>query len=133
MRRCLFFSATGIDSNLNGRDGDVTAKTVGGEQSDWQSPPCLPRCQTARFKPEKFYGIIENLYDHGRMLELFARDRREGWDFDGNEVRSEPLPEPTHPEPTKPKTKQSKNDKKSEAAVDYLRVGLGSLSAISAS
>ena len=41
-------------------------------------------------KPEEFYTIIENLYDHGRKLELFARGRRKGWDFDGNEVQSEP-------------------------------------------
>ncbi len=37
-------------------------------------------------KPERFYEIIESLYDHGRRLELFARKSRDGWDSDGNEV-----------------------------------------------
>lgn len=37
-------------------------------------------------KPERFYEIIESLYDHGRRLELFARKPRDGWDSDGNEV-----------------------------------------------
>jgi N6-adenosine-specific RNA methylase IME4 len=33
----------------------------------------------------EFYKIIEGLYDHGRKLELFSRNKREGWDMDGNE------------------------------------------------
>jgi N6-adenosine-specific RNA methylase IME4 len=37
-------------------------------------------------KPQEFYEIIESLYDHGRKLELFCREKREGWDADGNEV-----------------------------------------------
>jgi N6-adenosine-specific RNA methylase IME4 len=37
-------------------------------------------------KPPEFYDIIEGMYDHGRKLELFCREPREGWDFDGNEV-----------------------------------------------
>ena len=37
-------------------------------------------------KPEIFYEIIESLYDHGRRLELFARNSRDGWDSDGNEI-----------------------------------------------
>lgn len=40
-------------------------------------------------KPLEFCGIIERLYDHGRKLELFARDHRDGWDSEGNEVQSE--------------------------------------------
>jgi N6-adenosine-specific RNA methylase IME4 len=36
-------------------------------------------------KPREFYEIIETLYDHGRKLELFSRNRREGWEMDGNE------------------------------------------------
>ena len=31
-------------------------------------------------KPVEFYDIIETLYVHGRKLEIFARERREGWD-----------------------------------------------------
>lgn len=37
-------------------------------------------------KPDEFRKIIEGLYDHGRKLELFCRDPKEGWDVDGNEV-----------------------------------------------
>jgi N6-adenosine-specific RNA methylase IME4 len=36
-------------------------------------------------KPHEFYEIIEGLYDHGRKLELFSRNKRDGWDMDGNE------------------------------------------------
>jgi len=35
-------------------------------------------------KPEKAYQIIESMYP-GNKLELFARNRREGWDIWGNE------------------------------------------------
>jgi N6-adenosine-specific RNA methylase IME4 len=37
-------------------------------------------------KPEEFHEIIESMYDHGRKLELFARNARPGWDVDGNEA-----------------------------------------------
>lgn len=36
-------------------------------------------------KPEKFYGLIERLYD-GPYLELFSRTRRPGWGAWGNQV-----------------------------------------------
>lgn len=36
-------------------------------------------------KPDKFYEIIEALY-HGKKIELFARQKREGWDSWGNEI-----------------------------------------------
>lgn len=36
-------------------------------------------------KPEKFYGLIERLYE-GPYLELFARTRRPGWGAWGNQV-----------------------------------------------
>jgi N6-adenosine-specific RNA methylase IME4 len=35
-------------------------------------------------KPVEFYDIIETLYTHGRKLELFARERRDGWDVYGH-------------------------------------------------
>lgn len=35
-------------------------------------------------KPVEFYDIIETLYTHGRKLEMFARERREGWDVYGH-------------------------------------------------
>jgi len=37
-------------------------------------------------KPEEFYNIIETLYTHGNRIELFARNKRNGWDSYGNEL-----------------------------------------------
>ena len=37
-------------------------------------------------KPEVFYDIIETLYPNGRRVELFSRNRREGWDVFGNQL-----------------------------------------------
>ncbi len=37
-------------------------------------------------KPEVFYEIIEEMYPEGKYLELFARNKREGWDSWGNEL-----------------------------------------------
>ena len=42
-------------------------------------------------KPDEFYEIIEKLYDHGRRLELFARESRDAWDSDGNECQTQEL------------------------------------------
>lgn len=39
-------------------------------------------------KPEEFYALVEKLCP-GSKVELFARERREGWHAWGNEVRSE--------------------------------------------
>ncbi len=39
-------------------------------------------------KPEYFRHLIESIYD-GNFLELFARDKVEGWDVWGNEVESD--------------------------------------------
>jgi N6-adenosine-specific RNA methylase IME4 len=36
-------------------------------------------------KPEKFREIIEELYPHGKRLELFARKETAGWDTYGNQ------------------------------------------------
>lgn len=36
-------------------------------------------------KPEQFYDIIDTLYG-GRKIELFARNKRNGWDAWGNEI-----------------------------------------------
>lgn len=37
-------------------------------------------------KPKEFYSIIEKLYVKGPYLELFARERREGWTSFGNDA-----------------------------------------------
>ena len=38
-------------------------------------------------KPEEFRQIIETLYKYGNKIELFARNKIEGWDVYGNECR----------------------------------------------
>lgn len=40
-------------------------------------------------KPEIFYEIIERLYPNCNYIELFARNKRTGWDSYGNELRNE--------------------------------------------
>ena len=40
-------------------------------------------------KPEIAYQIIERLYPETNKLELFARNKRSGWDVWGNEVESD--------------------------------------------
>jgi len=40
-------------------------------------------------KPEISYQIIERLYPNAAKLELFARNKRQGWDVWGNEVESD--------------------------------------------
>lgn len=40
-------------------------------------------------KPEIFYEIIERLYPNCNYIELFARNKRIGWDSYGNELRNE--------------------------------------------
>lgn len=38
-------------------------------------------------KPEHFRKLIEKLYIYGPFLELFGREKREGWDVFGNDAR----------------------------------------------
>ena len=40
-------------------------------------------------KPDEQYSKIERLYPDKRYLELFARQKREGWDSWGNEITSD--------------------------------------------
>lgn len=40
-------------------------------------------------KPEIAYKIMERLYPNAKKLELFARNKRVGWDVWGNEVESD--------------------------------------------
>lgn len=37
-------------------------------------------------KPKEFYDLIETLYPRSRKIELFARERREGWNAYGNQL-----------------------------------------------
>jgi N6-adenosine-specific RNA methylase IME4 len=38
-------------------------------------------------KPERFYEIIETLYTQGNKIELFARNKRKGWNSYGNQLQ----------------------------------------------
>ena len=40
-------------------------------------------------KPIKAYEMIESLYPYNTKIELFARNKRAGWDCWGNEVNNE--------------------------------------------
>lgn len=44
-----------------------------------------PRLEHSQ-KPEVFYEIIEKLYPEGKYLEMFARNKRQGWTSWGNEI-----------------------------------------------
>ena len=46
----------------------------------------IPKSSVHSAKPERFREIIDELYPHGPRIELFARERHEGWDAWGNEV-----------------------------------------------
>lgn len=48
-------------------------------------------------KPDAFYNLVERV-SPGAYLEMFARQRRDGWDCFGNEVDSDVLISPTHNE-----------------------------------
>ena len=37
-------------------------------------------------KPDIFYQTIETLYPHGKYLEIFAREKRAGWESYGNQI-----------------------------------------------
>jgi N6-adenosine-specific RNA methylase IME4 len=37
-------------------------------------------------KPDYFYGLIEEMYPTGKKIELFSRNKREGWDSYGNQL-----------------------------------------------
>lgn len=45
----------------------------------------LPREEHSK-KPQKFYEIIEELYPKAKYLELFARNKRQGWTSWGNQI-----------------------------------------------
>lgn len=40
-------------------------------------------------KPEVAYKFIEDLYPDARKLEMYAREKRSGWDSWGNEIESD--------------------------------------------
>ena len=46
----------------------------------------IPKSARHSEKPHEFYNIIETLYPDTKKIELFARNKRKGWDNWGNEV-----------------------------------------------
>ena len=52
----------------------------------FDSVQSIERSEKHSEKPEKFREIIDNLYNYGRKIELFARNRNIGWDGYGNEL-----------------------------------------------
>lgn len=62
--------------------GDIPAPPMG-EQYDSVIDALVSRHSE---KPEIFQGIIERHYPDVGRIELFAREKREGWDAWGNEV-----------------------------------------------
>jgi N6-adenosine-specific RNA methylase IME4 len=55
-------------------------------------PPSVisaPRREHSR-KPDEAYELIEQMYPELPKIELFAREKRKGWDVWGNEVAAEP-------------------------------------------
>lgn len=52
----------------------------------YDSVQSIERTSTHSEKPEEFRSIIDDLYTHGRRIELFSRRQVEGWDTWGNEL-----------------------------------------------
>lgn len=52
----------------------------------YDSVQSIERTDTHSEKPEEFRAIIDDLYTHGRKIELFARRAVDGWDTWGNEL-----------------------------------------------
>ena len=61
---------------------------VGGTWFNWKRPYDERGKPRHSAKPKEFYALVEDV-SPGPRLELFARDRREGWHAWGNEVRSD--------------------------------------------
>jgi len=55
---------------------------------------CLERTGRHSEKPVEFRQMIDRLYPHGPRIELFAREKHEGWQAWGNELTT--LPEEKH-------------------------------------
>jgi len=56
---------------------------------DKNRPPSVVRIRRDKkhsAKPEEFYGIIEKMYPEYDKIELFARNRRDGWEAWGNQA-----------------------------------------------
>lgn len=52
----------------------------------YDSVQSIERSKKHSEKPQEFRYIIEDLYPHGKRLELFARAEHDGWDVYGNQI-----------------------------------------------
>ena len=53
----------------------------------YDSVVSIPKTKHSK-KPDYFADLIDELYFTGERVELFARDKKEGWDAWGNEVEN---------------------------------------------
>lgn len=56
------------------------------EQANRFSSVIRARRQGHSQKPEQVYELLETMFPNGKRLEVFARNKREGWEVWGNEV-----------------------------------------------
>ena len=56
------------------------------EQANRFSSVIRARRQGHSQKPERVYELLETMFPNGKRLEVFARNKREGWEVWGNEV-----------------------------------------------
>lgn len=54
------------------------------KQQLFDSVQSIERSDKHSKKPVEFYDIIETIYTHGRKLEMYPRERRDGWDAYGH-------------------------------------------------
>ena len=72
------------ECNAMGREGwELVSVVTTGENGDWRL-----HYHFKRPLPPEFYDLVERV-SHGTHLELFARERRQGWHSWGNEVESD--------------------------------------------
>ena len=55
----------------------------------FDSVQSIERSKKHSQKPEKFREIIDTLYPNGNRVELFAREKTDGWDAWGDEIESD--------------------------------------------
>ena len=66
----------------------ATLRNVGGTWFNWKRPYDERGKPKHSAKPKEFFGLVEDV-SPGPYLELFAREKREGWHSWGNEIESD--------------------------------------------
>lgn len=75
-------------------NGEFILTGYKGKKEMWPKRSLIPAVFSAEnirhsHKPDKFYKMIEPLGD--RRLDIFSREKREGWDCIGNEINGEDI------------------------------------------